>query len=115
MMRKTKLDKVVVERDNEEFTVGAEDIEWLVEEDGEFYEVDEPIGSGIEGPEDLAVEQLRLEDPPEALDLAVRPGRVDLRPEMTDAQLVEGIRQARQAGLGLPSGLEQWSMLLAKK
>ena len=30
-------------------------------------------------------------------------------------RLASDPRQARQAGLGLPSGLEQWSMLLAKK
>ena len=34
-------------------------------------EVGKPVGGRVERPEDLAIEQLRLEDPPEALDLAI--------------------------------------------
>lgn len=56
-------------------------------------EVGEPVGRRVERPEDLAVEQLRLEDPPEALDLAVRPGRVHLGPDVADTELREGLAE----------------------
>jgi len=59
-------------------------------------EMGEPIGGCVKRPEDLAVEELRLEDPPEALDLAVRPGRVHLGPQVPDAQLLERLAEQRQ-------------------
>src|SRR6266508_2817767 len=46
--------------------------------------------------EDLAVEDLRLEDAPEALDLAVRPGRVHLGADVADVQLLQSPAEARK-------------------
>src|SRR2546425_6026653 len=47
-------------------------------------------GLGVgEGTEDLAVEHLLLQEAPEALDLAVRPGRIDLGLDVADAQLLK--------------------------
>src|SRR6266511_2659751 len=47
-------------------------------------------------PEDLAVEDLGLEDAPEALDLAVGPGRVHLGTDVADVQLLQAFAEARE-------------------
>jgi hypothetical protein len=46
----------------------------------------------------LAVEDLDLERRPEGLDLAVRSGRVDLRPDVPDLELGEGPLDATEHG-----------------
>src|SRR6266542_4282314 len=46
--------------------------------------------------EDLAVEDLGLEDAPEALDLAVRPGRVHLGTDVANVQLLQALAEARE-------------------
>jgi len=59
-------------------------------------EAHEALVRGRRRGEDLAVEQLGLEDAPEALDLAVRPGRVDLGADVPDMELGKGPPEERQ-------------------
>src|SRR5258708_21888975 len=49
-----------------------------------------------EAPKQLAVEDLVLEDVPERLDLAIRPGRVDLSPKMVDSEVLQSLAEAGQ-------------------
>ena len=61
-------------------------------------ETGKPIGRGLDRPEDLSVEQLRLEDAPEALDLAVLN-----RPDFSGDSILRRKMESWQSAAAVPT------------